>query len=247
MTASVEEPGPASGADMFSRTEALLGATAMERLAAAQVLVVGVGGVGSWCAEALVRTGVGAIALIDDDRIAASNVNRQCPATAGTIGRTKVDVMAERLRDINPGCRIAARCERFERFEGLGGFDAIVDAIDSVANKANLILGATDAGVPIVSSMGAALRTDPTQVRVSRFEKVEGDGLARALRQLFKRANRFPRRRFSCVWSREPARRPAGWAQGQSFSKGSLMPVTATFGMCLASATINLLTKGKPT
>lgn len=244
MTPSVEEPDPAAEADLFARTTALLGAAAVERLTAAQVLVVGVGGVGSWCAEALIRTGVGRITLMDDDCIAASNVNRQCPATAKTIGRVKVDVMAERLRDINPGCEITARRERFERFEGLDKFDVVVDAIDSVANKASLILGAADAGVPIVSSMGAALRTDPTQVRVTRFEKVEGDGLARALRQRFKGLNRFPRGRFSCVWSREPARRPAGGAPGQPFSKGSLMPVTATFGMCLASETINLLTKG---
>lgn len=244
MTPSVEEPDPAAEADLFARSAALLGAAAMERLAAAQVLVVGVGGVGSWCAEALIRTGVGRITLMDDDCVAASNVNRQCPATAKTIGRVKVDAMAERLRAINPSCGITARCERFERFEGLDGFDVIVDAIDSVANKASLILGATAAGIPIVSSMGAALRTDPTQVRVTRFEKVEGDGLARALRQRFKGLNRFPRGRFSCVWSREPARRPAGGAPGQPFSKGSLMPVTATFGMCLASETINLLTKG---
>ena len=234
-------------AERFSRSEALLGAAAMERLAAANVLIVGVGGVGSWCAEALVRTGVGKMTLMDDDRVAASNVNRQCPATARTVGQVKVEAMAARLREINPDCEITAKCERFERFDGLGQFNVIIDAIDSVACKAELILGATAAGLPLVSSMGAALRTDPTQVTVSRFEQVAGDGLARALRQRFKRLNRFPQGRFSCVWSREAVRRPADGAAAQPFSKGSLMPVTATFGMCLASATINLLTKGKPT
>ena len=150
-----------------------------------------------------------------------------------------------------------------------------MDAIDSVDCKAELILGATAGGVPIVSSMGAALRVDPTKVKVTRFEKVEGDGLARALRQRFKRLGRYPKGRFSCVWSAET---PAGrtgpdrrnrqetggalvcdcGAQGTARPtagnparpgdwgvKGSLMPVTATFGMCLASEAIRILTKGE--
>ena len=114
----------------------------------------------------------------------------------------------------------------------------VVDAIDSVDCKAELILGATEAGVPIVSSMGAALRMDPTKVKVTRFEKVEGDGLARALRQRFKKLRRFPKGKFSCVWSGE---QPILNTE----NKGSMMPVTATFGMCLASETIKLLTKGE--
>ena len=169
--------------EFFSRSEALLGAEAMKRLAEARVLVVGVGGVGSWCAEALVRTGLGHITLIDDDVVAESNVNRQCPATAVTVGRPKVEAMAERLRAINPDCEVEARNSRFSSaasISSLSSFDLIIDAIDSVDCKAELILGATEAGVPIVSSMGAALRLDPTKVKVTRFEKVEGDGLARA-------------------------------------------------------------------
>ena len=228
----------------------------MARLAAAHVLVVGVGGVGSWCAEALVRTGLGRITLVDDDVVAESNVNRQCPATALTIGRPKVEAMAERLRAINPKCEVRGRFERFERFEGFEGFDLIVDAIDSVDCKAELILGATEAGVPLVSSMGAALRLDPTQVRVTRFEKVEGDGLARALRQRFKRIGRWPKGRFGCVWSgeavrgalsSEAVRTPLPRSGGRTIPKGSLMPVTATFGMCLASEAIRILTKGEGT
>ena len=178
----------------------------MKRLAEARVLVVGVGGVGSWCAEALVRTGVGHVTLMDDDVVAESNVNRQCPATATTVGRPKVEAMAERLKAINPGCEVEARNSRFSSATSisiLSRFDLIVDAIDSVDCKAELILGATEAGVPLVSSMGAALRLDPTKVRVTRFEKVEGDGLARALRQRFKKLDRFPAAKFSCVWSTE--------------------------------------------
>ena len=245
------------GEAFFSRSEALLGGAAMARLADAHVLVVGVGGVGSWCAEALVRTGLGRITLMDDDVVVESNVNRQCPATALTVGRPKVEAMAERLRAINPNCEVTALCQRFASWTSLASgasetsgtscssFDLVVDAIDSVDCKAELILEATEAGVPVVSSMGAALRLDPTQVTVTRFEKVAGDGLARALRQRFKRLGRFPAVKFSCVWSTEPPARTVEQSNNpnnRTISKGSLMPVTATFGMCLASEAIRILT-----
>ena len=218
----------------------------MKRLAEARVLVVGVGGVGSWCAEALVRTGLGHITLMDDDVVAESNVNRQSPATAATVGQAKVEAMAERLTAINPQADVIARFERFERFEGFEKFDVVVDAIDSVDCKAELILGATEAGIPLVSSMGAALRFDPTKVKVTRFEKVEGDGLARALRQRFKKLGRFPKGKFSCVWSGEvPVTAPRSEGAAGTVSKGSLMQVTAVFGMCLASEAVKILTKGE--
>ena len=243
--------------EFFSRSEALLGEAAMKRLADTRVLVIGVGGVGSWCAEALVRTGLGHITLVDDDVVAESNVTRQCPATAATVGRAKVEAMAERLAAINPQANVIARFERFERFEGFEKFDVVVDAIDSVDCKAELILGATEAGVPLVSSMGAALRLDPTKVKVTRFEKVEGDGLARALRQRFKKLGRFPAAKFNCVWSGEqPILNTETQRHGEEEessvppclcvkNKGSLMQVTAVFGMCLASEAIKILTKGE--
>ena len=221
---------------LFSRSRALIGDEAMARLASARVLVVGVGGVGSWCAEALVRTGLGAITLMDDDLVAESNVNRQCPATSLTVGEPKTEAMKRRLLAINPQCAVEARQERFERFDGLDGFDLVVDAIDSVGCKAELILGATESGVPIVSSMGAALRLDPTKVEVRRFDRVEGDGLARALRQRFKKLGRYPSAPFRCVCSTEP---PS--ACSDPSAKGSLMPVTATFGMCLAAECLRIL------
>ena len=243
------------GEDRFSRSAALLGEEAMRKLADAHVLVVGVGGVGSWCAEALVRTGLGHITLVDDDSVAESNVNRQCPATAMTIGRPKVEAMAERLREICPACEVAAANARYpsSSVSCLKSFDLVVDAIDSVGCKAELILAATEAGVPLVSSMGAALRLDPTKVTVTRFEKVAGDGLARALRQRFRRMGRWPKGRFSSVWSQEAPvsatqRGRCGYgekADGACETKGSLMPVTATFGMCLASEAIEILTKGE--
>lgn len=225
------------GDDRFARSAALLGEAAMARLSSARVLVVGVGGVGGWCAEALARTGVGNLTLIDDDAICESNLNRQCPATVETLGRSKVEAMAERLRSVNPDCRLIARCERFVRWEGTDAFDVVVDAIDSVDCKAELILGATAEGIPIVSSMGAALRTDPTAVRVTRFEKVTGDGLARALRGRFKRLGRFPATKFTCVWSSERAL--------DIDERGSLMQVTATFGMCLASEATRIITQAE--
>ena len=215
-----------------SRTAALLGEKAMARLASAHVLVVGVGGVGSWCAEALLRTGVGHLTLMDDDVVAASNLNRQCQATEATLGRPKADALRERLLSICPDADVTAQTVRFTGPEDISGFDAVVDAIDSVECKAALVLKACELKIPVVSSMGAALRTDPSRVRVTRFDKVSGDGLARALRRRFRDGGRvLPR--FDCVWSDEPPRRIA--------VRGSIMPVTATFGMCLASRTIGSL------
>ena len=245
----------------------------MDRLASARVLVVGVGGVGSWCAEALVRTGVGHVTLVDDDVVAASNVNRQCPATAATIGRAKVEVMAERLRAINPGAEVMAVCARYpdagclvpgagclvpgnrtfehSNIRTFEQFSLVIDAIDSVDCKAQLILDAFAAGVPIMSSMGAALRTDPTAVRVVRFDKVEGDGLAKALRNRFRKLNRWPGK-FPCVCSLEPVpggrclvpgNRTLEHSNTRTIPKGSIMPVTATFGMCLAAEAIKILSR----
>ena len=217
----------------FSRSSALLGEEAMSRLAASRVLVVGVGGVGGWCAEALVRTGVGHITVMDDDVVVESNLNRQCPATVSAIGRMKVDAMRERLLVINPMADVYARAERFTGEEDIDGYDVVVDAIDSVDCKAALILKAVEMDVPVVSSMGAALRTDPTRVKVTRFDKVAGDGLARALRRRFREGGReLPK--FDCVWSEEP---PV-----ECESRGSLMQVTATFGMCLAARVVDMLT-----
>ena len=228
----------------FSRSEALLGADGLQRLRALKVAVIGVGGVGSWCAEALVRTGVGHVVLMDDDVVAPSNVNRQCPATAKTLARPKVEVMAERLREICPDCEVTALNARYvagsdasARLFGAAP-DVVVDAIDSVDCKAELILATTAAGIPLFSSMGAALRFDPTKVVVRRFDRIEGDGLARALRQRFRRLGRFPSARFSCVCSTEvPVSR--GPSDGPPV-KGSLMPVTCAFGMTLAAEVIRL-------
>ncbi len=219
----------------FSRSIALLGEDAFNRLAHMHVAVVGVGGVGSWCAEALVRTGLMHLTIMDDDLVAPSNINRQCPALASTMGQPKVNALRDRLLAINPAAEIIARPERYTAaLPTQAPLDFIVDAIDSVPSKAELILASTAADIPIVSSMGAALRFDPTQVEVKRFDKVQGDGLARALRQRFRKLGRFPTKPFKCVTTRELPRH-----LDDPTVKGSLMMVTATFGMALAAEVIH--------
>ena len=223
--------------ERFFRSAALLGEAAFARLRATQVVVVGVGGVGGWCAEALARSGVGRLVLVDDDVVAASNLNRQCCALAATLGEPKVEAMKARLKAIDPALEVIALRRRWEETTEIGSLPidlavptVVVDAIDSVACKAQLILSVTAAGLPLLSSLGAAKRLDPTKVGLKRFSKVEGDGLARALRQRFKKLGRYPSADFRCAVSSEP---PAPIA-----TLGSMMPVTAAFGLALASAVI---------
>lgn len=211
----------------------------MRRLADARVIVFGVGGVGSWCAEGLMRSGIGHLTLVDADCVDASNINRQLPAEPATVGLPKAEVMAERLRRLMPGAEVEA-VQRFYDAEnadtfGLENYDVVIDAIDSLASKAHLILRACSTpGVALYSSMGAARRIDPGQVQVAEFWRVKGCPLARALRDKFKKESTFPARKFACVYSEEAPK-------GQP--KGTSMPVTATFGLRLASLAINGLTK----
>lgn len=225
--------------EAFSRSAALLGDAAMAALAAAPILVVGVGGVGGWCAEALARTGARHLTLVDDDVVAPSNLNRQDCATVALLGVAKTEAMKARLLSIAPAAKIEPLRARWpETGAGpvdLRNFACVVDAIDSIGSKAALIEAACAAGVPIVSSMGAARRKDPGAVRTSRFKKVEGDAIARALRRRFRKAGGgIPE--FLCVHSSEP---PA-----EIESLGSLMCVVAVFGMHLAAQAINLATGG---
>jgi tRNA A37 threonylcarbamoyladenosine dehydratase len=212
----------------------------MTRLKEVRVIIFGVGGVGSWCAEALIRTGLGHLTMVDSDEVAESNCNRQLMATTRTIGRPKVEVLAERLREINPEADITALTQRYtsetaDSFR-LGDYDYVVDCIDSLRDKADLICRALENPEgKLFCSMGAALRTDPTRVRVTEFWKVKGDALARALRTHFKKQERFPKRKFKCVYSEEAAGRNCFEADGN----GSLMQVTAAFGVTLASLVVN--------
>ena len=192
---------------IFHRTRLLVGDRVLQGIGALRVILFGVGGVGSWCAESLVRSGVRRLTLVDSDRVSITNVNRQMPATVPTVGRVKVEVVRERLLSINPDAEICAVqdlycAENAETF-ALDTYDVIIDAIDSLAEKAHLILRATQTEALFVSSMGAALKMDPTRVQIAEFGHVRGCPLARALRNKFKRAKTWPKRKFRCVFSDE--------------------------------------------
>ena len=223
--------------ETFERSRTLLGDAAFARLGAVHVAVFGVGGVGSWCAEALLRTGIRRLTLVDDDAVALSNINRQRQARPDTVGRRKVEVLRDQLLEIVPDARITVRTERYTpanaaAFEGLfAEADIIIDAIDSVECKAHLMRRCAECDAVLLSSMGAALRTDPTRIRVAPFHKVSGDGLARALRNCFRKAG-LALPRHLCVYSEEPPRKL------DHALKGSIMPVTCSFGMALASLVI---------
>jgi tRNA threonylcarbamoyladenosine dehydratase len=163
----------------------------MEALQRARVAVVGLGGVGSWAAEALARSGVGGFLLVDDDRVCAANINRQVIATRDSVGRPKAEAMAERIRAINPEARIEARAERFgpesaERLLG-PGLSYVIDAIDSVSAKVELIVRSRSIGVPIVSVMGMGGKLDPTRLEVADIWKTSDCPLARVMRKRLRR------------------------------------------------------------
>ena len=217
--------------DFFARSEALLGAKAMEALRTRRVIIFGVGGVGSYAAEALVRTGLTHLTIVDDDLVQPSNINRQIPATSLTIGSPKVEALRERLLSIHPEAEITARCERVNgewlKTNGLEGYDYLIDAIDSVADKTDLILYASRVReLKTFSSMGAALRFDPTQVTTGELMTIKGDALAKAVRARMKRIDAKPSKKIRCVYSTEQAQ--------ACETRGSLMQVTAVFGCSLA-------------
>lgn len=236
-------------AEAFVRTGQALGSRAASALAAARVAVIGVGGVGGWCAESLARTGVGSIIIVDPDRVAPSNVNRQIMATSKTVGELKVAVLERRLLEINPGLEIEARPERYcadtaDSF-ALSSCDCVVDAIDSLEDKAELVLRMTSLpGVAFFSSMGAAMRSDVFSVTKDEFWKVKGDALARSLRSRFRKSGVFPARGFTCVYSREAPQRPADAPAAQGRREfGSLAHVTAAFGFSLAGMVVEELVR----
>lgn len=177
--------------NQFSRTELLLGREAMERLADARVAVFGIGGVGGYTVEALVRSGVGAVDLIDDDKVCLTNINRQIYATRKTIGQYKVDAAAERIAEINPGTKVRT-FKTFYTPETAGQFDFshydyIVDAIDTVTGKLALAENAYAAGTPVISSMGAGNKMDPTAFEVADIYNTSVCPLARIMRKELKR------------------------------------------------------------
>lgn len=190
--------------DQFARTQLLLGEKAMEKLKNSRVAVFGVGGVGGYSVEALARSGVGAIDIIDDDKVCLTNINRQIIADTKSIGKYKVDVAKERILSINPKCKVTTyRCfylpENASEFD-FSNFDYVIDAVDTVTAKINLVMQANESNVKIISSMGAGNKLDPTAFKVSDIYKTSVCPLAKVMRRELKKRNI---KKLKVVYSKE--------------------------------------------
>ena len=231
------------------RTVLLLGEQAVAHLEQCHVVVVGVGGVGSYTVEMLARSGIGQLTIIDADVVAASNINRQLPALTTTIGQEKVLVMKRRILEINPNCQVSA-IARYITVDDVAPLlrqmspDFVVDAIDSVAPKIELLAQCHAQGIPVISSMGAGGRIDPTKVQYADIANTHGDGLARVVRQHLRR--RGITKGIPVVFSSEEARQSALMhtteMEGKISSFGTVALLPATFGMMLAAYVVNQLT-----
>ena len=233
----------------------------MDAFSSVSVILFGVGGVGSWCAEGLVRSGIRKLTIVDSDRVSVTNVNRQLMATTRTIGQVKVEALKARLLEINPDAQITAlqkiySAETASEFD-LDSYDYVIDAVDSLKDKVQLILNASASKATFFCSLGAAVKIDPTNVRVAEFWKVRGCPLGAALRKRMKRAGKYPARKFLCVYDDEvlpnlgpepplssatqapqsgpgdPALINHDWSDSTAEINGSLAHITAIFGMTL--------------
>ena len=231
----------------FARTEMLLGDAGLTRLAASSVAVFGVGGVGSFTAEALARAGVGRLTLIDHDTIDVTNINRQIHALTETVGKAKTTVMAERIRAINPHCQVR-EIRAFYLPEEADSFfethyDYAVDAVDTVTAKVDLAVQCQARNIPLIASMGAANKLDPTLFAVMDIYRTKGDPLARILRKKLKDRGV---QRLTVVCSRERPKRPAAGicapAPGQHLAPGSVSFVPPVAGMIMAGVVVRALT-----
>jgi tRNA A37 threonylcarbamoyladenosine dehydratase len=225
---------------IYNRASLLVGQDVMQAISEAKVIIFGVGGVGSWCAEGLVRSGVKHLTIVDSDSVCITNVNRQLMATPSTVGKVKVDAMKARLMEINPDAEIKAiqktySSETREEFD-LEEYDYIIDAIDSLKDKADLILKATSTKAVFFSSMGAALKIDPTKVKVAEFWNVRGCPLGAAIRKKFKKNKTFPSHKFLCVYDEEVLENKG---EQEDRRNGSLVHITAIFGMTLSGLVIS--------
>lgn len=229
--------------EWMQRTELLLGSDRIERLRNARVLVVGLGGVGAYAAEMIARAGVGTLTIADADAVSESNINRQLPALHSTVGEPKAEVMARRLLDINPELRltVAQRYIRDEETETLldGGFDYVVDAIDTLSPKSGLIRSCLERGIPVVSSMGAGAKTDPTRVRIEDIARSHHCPLAHMLRKRLHKTG--IRTGFYVVFSDEPVREGSMVLCEETNKKsnvGTISYIPAVFGCHCASVVI---------
>lgn len=234
--------------DRRLRERMLLGQAAMEKLWRSHVAVIGLGGVGSWCAEALGRSGVGRITLIDEDCVSLSNINRQLCALSSTLGRPKAQVLEERIKDIDPAIEIKALTARYEaesRDKLLGDFDFVVDAIDLVSCKIDLIMSCRDRGIPIVSALGTGNKRDAQQLRLDDISRTSGCALARVVRKELRSrgVNHHP-----VVFSPEEPMLPEQLEApppGRRSIPGSLVWVPATAGMLLCQYVVEKLIEGR--
>jgi len=237
--------------EVFNRSEMILGTAVLKRLAEVNVILFGVGGVGSWCAEGLVRTGLHHLTIVDADTVCPTNINRQLPALPGTVGQSKVEVLKKRLEAVNPEAEITAvqklytaeTCGEFN----LAEYDFVIDAIDTLQDKCLLIRRAIESGSVLFSSMGAANKFNPTLIRTASLEKVQRCQLAKAVRRELKKTNGSSD--FLCVYSEEESAaenqateiREASFLPVRKKINGSLVQVTAPFGFTLCSLLVNHL------
>lgn len=259
----MSEPVASDYNDRFGGVGRLFGRVGLERLSAAHVAVVGIGGVGSWVVEGLARSGVGAITLIDLDDVCITNVNRQLPAIDGQIGRPKVVVMAERVKSINPACRVEAVAEFFTAASAgrllAPHFDCVVDAIDGMTNKALLVDACVKRGLACVSVGGAGGKCDATKIRAGDLGESTSDDLLRQVRKKLRRDHGWARGEghhygVRCIYSTEKPVFP--WANGTCSTEpepgtnlkldcasgfGTAVFVTGTFGLAAAGEVVRLI------
>lgn len=231
----------------FERTEILIGPDGVERLAGKHIFLAGLGGVGSWCAEALARAGIGKLTLVDMDSVAISNINRQMPALLSTVGRKKTEVMAERIRDINPDCQLTV-LDTFispDNIEQLLPADTnyVIDCIDSLNCKVALIATAYRLGIPVAASMGAGNKLDPQRIQLADIGKTQVDPLAREVRHRLKRLGIDSG--ILTVYSDEPGRpprppEPSSHGRPRAVN-GTISYMPPLFGLMLAGAVIQKL------
>lgn len=245
----------------FAGVARLYGADRLARLTRAHVCVIGLGGVGSWVVEALARSGVGALTLVDMDEVCVSNTNRQLHALANTVGHPKADVLAARIRLINPECRVTVIQQFFKKTTAeeilAPGYDFVVDAIDGVAHKARLIGMCKQRGIPVIASGAAGGKTDAAQIRVADLSQTIHDPLLAFIRKRLRKWFDFPRgdRKFGipAVFSSEPVRGDAGEACATQApgvrancdtGLGAVAHVTGTFGLIMAGFVVNEVARG---
>jgi tRNA A37 threonylcarbamoyladenosine dehydratase len=253
---------------IFQRTELLLGSDIMSDIASKKVIIFGVGGVGSWCAESLIRSGIRNLTIVDSDRICITNINRQLHATTATVGEVKTDALKKRLLEINPSANITDIQKIYNKdnhdFFQLGQYDYIIDAIDSLGSKIHLIRQATRTNAVLFSSMGASLKIDPTRIKVAEFWEVIGCPLGSKVRKMIRKGD-LPAKEFLCVYSEEmleskgsgsscgtdkclcpknknavgdPELADHEWCSKKAVINGTVAHITAIFGFTIAGLVI---------